>query len=101
MVDDDTDFFTLQANDSQSSIGVGTFRDPAANTNHDRVVPPISQLPPELLIAIFAKLSLPVDMLHCMLVSRSWATNCVGILWHRPSCNTWENLLMVVASVRK
>jgi len=38
-------------------------------------------------------------MLHCMLVSRKWAANCVGILWHRPSCNRTENLRSVVTSV--
>ncbi|KLJ11379.1 SCF E3 ubiquitin ligase complex F-box protein grrA [Blastomyces silverae] len=95
-VDDDTDFFMHLANDSESSVGMGTFRDLNVNTSPDVVLPPISRLPPELLISIFTKLSSPSDMLSCMQVSRSWAINCVGILWHRPSCNTWENLERVV-----
>lgn len=102
-VDDDTDFFMAQANDSQSSIGVSTFRDmtvtPALEREHR--LSPISRLPPELLISIFAKVNSTNDLLHCMLVSQNWAVNSVGILWHRPLCNNWKNLLNVVASVRK
>ena len=100
-VDDDTDFFMVQANDSQSSLGVGTLREPTVIHQRSVVLSPILRLPPELLISIFAKLNSPADMLSCMLVSQNWAANCVGILWHRPSCNNWENLLKVVASVRK
>ncbi|EAW08138.1 putative ubiquitin ligase complex F-box protein GRR1 [Aspergillus clavatus NRRL 1] len=101
-VDDDTDFFMAQANDSQSSVGVGHFReshDP--NSNNNMVLPPIGHLPPEILIAIFARLSSTTDLLSCMLVCRGWAANCVGILWHRPSCNNWDNLKRVTASVGK
>ncbi|KNG83225.1 hypothetical protein ANOM_009088 [Aspergillus nomiae NRRL 13137] len=65
--DDDTDFFTAQANDSQSSVGgIATSRDVHAQ-NGQYVLPPIGRLPPEILIAIFAKLSSPADMLSCML----------------------------------
>lgn len=98
-VDDDTDFFMVQANDSESSLGVGTIRE----HSHERhaMMSPINRLPPELIISIFAKLSSPADMLSCMLVSQSWSANCVGLLWHRPSCNNWDNLLKVVSSVRK
>ena len=99
--DDDTDFFMAQANDSQSSVGVATFRDLNVNNVQNAVVPPIGRLPPEILIAIFSRLSSPADLLNCMLVCRSWAANCVGILWHRPSCNKWDNLRSVVASVGK
>lgn len=99
--DDDTDFFMAQANDSQSSIGVANFRDLHVQSNRSVLIPPIGRLPPELLIAIFSKLVSPVDMLNCMLVSRNWAANCVGILWHRPSCNNWDNLKRVASSVGK
>ncbi|KAJ6144778.1 hypothetical protein N7470_008673 [Penicillium chermesinum] len=99
--DDDTDFFMAQANDSQSSIGVANFRDLHVQTNRSVLIPPIGRLPPEILIAIFSKLVSPVDMLNCMLVSRNWAANCVGILWHRPSCNNWDNLKSVASSVGK
>lgn len=99
--DDDTDFFMAQANDSQSSIGVTNFRDSHVPTNRSVPLPPIGRLPPEILIAIFSKLSSPRDMLSAMLVCRNWATNCVGILWHRPSCNDWEKLKSVASSVGK
>lgn len=36
-----------------------------------------------------------------MLVSRTWANNSVELLWHRPMCNNWRNLLNVVQSIRK
>lgn len=100
--DDDTDFFMYQANDSQSSVGAATSnRD--ATTKRGRaalIQPPICRLPAELLIYIFSKLSTSAsDMLSCMLVSRGWAINCSGILWHRPSCNNWKNLLRVASAV--
>ncbi|KAJ5084514.1 hypothetical protein NUU61_009093 [Penicillium alfredii] len=97
--DDDTDFFMAQANDSQSSVGVANFRDPHMQNGRPVPLPPIGRLPPEILIAIFSKLVSPVDMLNCMLVCRGWAANCVGILWHRPSCNNWDNLKSVASSV--
>ncbi|KAJ5085449.1 SCF E3 ubiquitin ligase complex F-box protein grrA [Penicillium argentinense] len=98
-VDDDTDFFMAQANDSQSSIGVANFRELHVQGARSVPVPPIGRLPPEILIAIFSKLALPKDMLASMQVCRSWAANCVGILWHRPSCNNWDNLKSVASSV--
>jgi F-box and leucine-rich repeat protein GRR1 len=102
--DDDTeDFFMAQANDSQSSININTFREMSVSQDLEREhrESPISRLPPELLIAIFAKLSSTSDLLNCMLVSHTWAANSVAILWHRPLCNNWKNLHNVVASVRK
>jgi F-box and leucine-rich repeat protein GRR1 len=99
--DDDTDFFMAQANDSQSSIGVANFRDSHPQNVRPMPLPPIGRLPPEILIAIFSRLNLPSDMLNCMLVCRGWAVNSVGILWHRPSCNSWSNLTSVAASVGK
>lgn len=100
---DDTDFFTAQANDSQSSIGVSTFREMAVSpaTERERYIPPINRLPAEILITIFSKLSSPADLRTCMLVSKRWADNSVDLLWHRPLCNTWKHLMNVVHSVRK
>lgn len=98
--DDDTDFFMAQANDSQSSVGVTTVREGNID-RQDAAIPPIGRLPPEILIAIFSKLNSTADMLNCMLVCQTWAANCVGILWHRPSCNKWDNLRSVVTSVGK
>jgi F-box and leucine-rich repeat protein GRR1 len=89
-----------QGNDSQSSINVTGMREMSVSQDLERDSP-ISRLPPELVISIFSKLSSTSDLLNCMLVSRNWATNCVGILWHRPLCNNWKNLHNVVASVSK
>ncbi|KAL4787664.1 hypothetical protein BJX76DRAFT_345355 [Aspergillus varians] len=97
--DDDTDFFTLQANDSQSSIGAGNTRDSQIQNDPETVLPPIAYLPPEILISIFSKLNSPRDLLSCLLVCRAWAMNCVGLLWHRPSCNNWDNLKRITAAV--
>ncbi|KGO36410.1 SCF E3 ubiquitin ligase complex F-box protein GrrA [Penicillium expansum] len=99
--DDDTDFFMAQANDSQSSIGVANFRDSRLSSELSEPLPPIGRLPPEILIAIFSKLVAPSDMLNSMLVCRGWAANSVGILWHRPSCNTWANVRSVTTSLGK
>ncbi|CRG85834.1 SCF E3 ubiquitin ligase complex F-box protein grrA [Talaromyces islandicus] len=98
--DDDNDFFA-QVNDSQSSIGVATFREQSGSNEADVYIPPIGRLPPEILISIFAKLNSPADMLNCILVCQKWAANCVGILWHRPSCNRFDNLRSVATSVGK
>jgi F-box and leucine-rich repeat protein GRR1 len=100
---DDTDFFMAQANDSQSSIGVSTFREMTVSpaTEREHRLSPVSRLPPELLITIFSKLGSTSDLKHCMLVSKSWARNSVDLLWHRPLCDNWKHLLNVVASVRK
>ncbi|KAL4975018.1 hypothetical protein BDW66DRAFT_160791 [Aspergillus desertorum] len=65
--DDDTDFFTLQANDSQSSIGAGNPRDSHIQSDPETVLPPIAYLPPEILISIFSKLNSPRDLLSCLL----------------------------------
>ncbi|KAJ5534777.1 hypothetical protein N7527_001031 [Penicillium freii] len=99
--DDDTDFFMAQANDSQSSIGVANFRDSRLSSEPSEPLPPIGRLPPEILIAIFSKLVAPSDMLNSMLVCRGWAANSVGILWHRPTCNTWANVRSVTTSLGK
>ncbi|KAI9806296.1 MAG: hypothetical protein M1825_006411 [Sarcosagium campestre] len=100
---EDTDFFTAQANDSQSSIGVTTFREMAVTPSREReqYISPVSRLPAELLIAIFTKLSATSDLRNCLLVSRTWAKYSVDLLWHRPLCNTWDNLRGVIRSVRK
>lgn len=99
--DDDTDFFMAQANDSQSSIGVANFRDSQISNVRSVPLPPIGRLPPEILIAIFSKLAAPSDILNAMLVCRGWAANAVGILWHRPTCNTWRNVGSVTTSLGK
>ncbi|EPE35082.1 RNI-like protein [Glarea lozoyensis ATCC 20868] len=83
---DESDFYAGN-NDSQSSIGVPTFRDMAVSG--EVCEPPANRLPAEVLIGIFSKLSGPAELLNAMLVSKRWARNCVDLLWHRPSCTTW------------
>ncbi|UNI17777.1 SCF ubiquitin ligase complex subunit [Purpureocillium takamizusanense] len=84
---EESDFF-LGANDSQSSLGVPNFQDMQVD---DACWPPVSRLPNEILISIFAKLSASSDLYHCMLVSKRWARNAVDLLWHRPACTNWRN----------
>lgn len=102
-LDDDTDFFMAQANDSQSSIGVTNLREMSMSIDLEQQhrQSPISRLPPELLISIFVKLGSTADLRSCMLVSYNWAVHCVGVLWHRPQCNVWKNLINVTASLSK
>ena len=52
------------------------------------------------MIAVFAKLSSPTDLKNCMLVSKTWAGNSVGLLWHRPSTNKWSNVQSVIRTVQ-
>lgn len=99
---EDTDFFTASRNDSQSSIGVSSLRDVAMSPSLERehLLSPISRLPPELLISVFVRLTSCSDLRSCVLVSKTWSRNSVDLLWHRPLCNSWKNLLNVVSSVR-
>ncbi|KAK4191343.1 SCF E3 ubiquitin ligase complex F-box protein grrA [Podospora australis] len=83
---EESDFF-LGANDSQSSLGVPNLQDMLVD---DECIPPINRLPNEILIVIFTKLSSLSDVLHVMLTCKRWARNSVDILWHRPSCTSWE-----------
>jgi hypothetical protein len=83
---DESDFYAGN-NDSQSSIGVPTFRDMAVSG--DVCEPPANRLPAEVLIGIFSKLNTPAELFNAMLVSKRWARNCVDLLWHRPSCISW------------
>lgn len=100
---DDADFFLEHRNDSQSSIGALSLRDMTVSPSQEREyrISPISRLPPELLIGVFAKLGSTTDLKNCILVSKTWARNCVDLLWHRPLCNNWKNLANVVTSVGK
>ena len=102
-IDDETDFFTSQKNDSQSSIGVPSIRDRSSSPVSGWARPrnPIDRLPAELLISVLTKLSSPGDILNCMLVSKTWSRNCVDLLWHRPLCNTWNSLVSVVNTLSK
>ncbi|KAI4226398.1 MAG: hypothetical protein L6R36_003206 [Xanthoria steineri] len=99
---DDTDFFT-QRNDSQSSLGVASLRDMTMSSSLEleHRISPVSRLPPELLISCFSKLNSSMDLRSCMLVSKTWSRNAVDLLWHKPLCNSWANLLNVVQAVRK
>lgn len=100
------DFFPGPKNDSQSSLGVPSLRDvPLSPTSEEQEqmykTCPSSRLPPELLIAAFARLNSCSDLRTCMLVSKAWARNCAEMLWHRPLCNTPKNLKNVADSVSK
>lgn len=105
-VDDDNDSFMLQENDSLSSLA------PSASPEEDQDAlqrefeercrrAPICRLPAELMIAIFAKLSSTSDLKNCMLVSKTWARNSVGLLWHRPQTSKWTCLKNVISTVMK
>jgi F-box and leucine-rich repeat protein GRR1 len=105
--DDDNDSFMLQANDSQSSLGLDMSPE-MSQTEAMRLeyeercrVSPVHRLPAELLISIFSRLTSPRDLQMCMLVCKEWAKNSVGLLWHRPQMSKWESIHSVVSSIRK
>ena len=104
--EEDTDFFTVTRNDSQSSLGALSLRDMIMSPTPEEQerlyrLCPVSRLPPELLIAVFARLSPSSDLRSCMLVSKTWARNSAEMLWHRPLCNNWQNLTNVTHSIQK
>ena len=101
---DDTDFFQLQRNDSQSSIGALSLRDISMSPTDEELqrlwrMTPISKLPAELLIGVFARLGSSRDLMSCMLVDKNWSRNSVDLLWHRPLCDKWNRLTSVVTSI--
>lgn len=96
----------LQANDSASSLGMSLSPEQSQDVSAQREyeercrVSPVHRLPAELLIGIFSRLSAPKDLQACMLVSKEWAKNSVGLLWHRPSMNKWESIHSVLQTIR-
>lgn len=97
----------LQANDSQSSLALSLSETDIMSDGIDeeeyqrRCQIPVYRLPAEILISIFSRLSSTTDLQACMLVSKEWAKNSVGLLWHRPSMNKWTSVHNVVKSIRK
>jgi F-box and leucine-rich repeat protein GRR1 len=95
----------LQSNDSLSSLAPSLSPDSDDEARRRAIqeqnrISPVSRLPAELMIAVFAKLSSPADLKNCMLVSKTWAGNSVGLLWHRPSTNKWSNVKSVIQTVQ-
>lgn len=105
-VDDDNDSFMIQVNDSQSSLGADISQDLSYDAAMRREyeercrVSPVHRLPAELLISIFSRLTSPRDLQNCLLVSKDWARNSVGLLWHRPAMSKWESIHRVMMSIR-
>lgn len=87
--------------DSQTSIGELTnFRNMTVSpTRREGKPSPVRRLPPELLIAIFSKLSSPVDLRACILVSKQWAGCSVELLWHRPYFAEFKKYQAMVAAL--
>ncbi|KAI4628826.1 uncharacterized protein J4E88_000679 [Alternaria novae-zelandiae] len=103
--DEDKDSIMLQSNDSLSSLAPSVSPDSDEEARRRAIeeqnrISPVSRLPAELMIAVFAKLSSPADLKNCMLVSKTWAGNSVGLLWHRPSTNKWSNVKSVIKTVQ-
>jgi F-box and leucine-rich repeat protein GRR1 len=93
----------LQGNDSQSSLGADVSGELSQDNEYEERcrVSPIARLPAEILISIFSRLSSTGELQTCLLVSKEWARNSVGLLWHRPAMNKWDSIHSVVRSIRK
>ncbi|KAI1110573.1 hypothetical protein F5Y14DRAFT_454891 [Nemania sp. NC0429] len=94
---EESDFFLVN-NDSQSSLGVVPNLQDMQVTDAD-CLPTVAALPSEILISIFSRISDPKELLNCMLTCKRWARNVVEILWHRPSCTTWEKHASICATL--
>ncbi|KAI1125843.1 hypothetical protein F5Y10DRAFT_223926 [Nemania abortiva] len=94
---EESDFF-LANNDSQSSLGVMPNLQDMQVTDQE-CLPTVAALPSEILISIFSRISDPKELLNCMLTCKRWARNVVEILWHRPSCTTWEKHKAICATL--
>ncbi|GAW18376.1 hypothetical protein ANO14919_078510 [Xylariales sp. No.14919] len=94
---EESDFF-LANNDSQSSLGVVPNLQDMQVTDPE-CLPTVAALPSEILISIFSRISEPKELLNCLLTCKRWARNVVEILWHRPSCTSWEKHSSICATL--
>ncbi|KIW06372.1 uncharacterized protein PV09_02828 [Verruconis gallopava] len=103
-IDDDNDSLMIHENDSASSLTPSEEEDISDSLAQEMAerfrVSPISKLPAELMICIFQKMGSASDLKNCMLVSKEWARNSVGLLWHRPQTGNWAALQCVIKSLR-
>ena len=104
-VDDDNESFTLNDNESVSSVAPSVVDEDLSDSRDSDLeernrISPISRLPPEIMIAVFSRLASTADLRSSMLVSREWAKNSVQLLWHRPQTGRWDAIHSVVHSIR-
>ncbi|KAI1774387.1 RNI-like protein [Hypoxylon cercidicola] len=94
---EESDFFHV-ANDSQSSLGVVPNLQDMQVTDPE-CLPTVAALPSEILISIFSRITTPSELLNCMLTCKRWARNVVEILWHRPTCTSWQKHSAICATL--
>ncbi|KAI0884079.1 RNI-like protein [Annulohypoxylon maeteangense] len=94
---EESDFFHV-ANDSQSSLGVVPNLQDMQVTDQE-CLPTVAALPSEILISIFSRINSPSELLNCMLTCKRWARNVVEILWHRPTCTSWQKHKSICATL--
>ncbi|KAI0160004.1 RNI-like protein [Hypoxylon sp. FL1284] len=94
---EESDFFHV-ANDSQSSLGVVPNLQDMQVTDPE-CLPTVAALPSEILISIFSRITAPGELLNCMLTCKRWARNVVEILWHRPTCTSWQKHAVICATL--
>ncbi|XDG02659.1 hypothetical protein ABKA04_002274 [Annulohypoxylon sp. FPYF3050] len=94
---EESDFFHV-ANDSQSSLGVVPNLQDMQVTDQE-CLPTVAALPSEILISIFSRINSPGELLNCMLTCKRWARNVVEILWHRPTCTSWQKHKSICATL--
>ncbi|KAG0125837.1 hypothetical protein HOY82DRAFT_492427 [Tuber indicum] len=109
------DCFLSNPDDSHSSIAeltdfrnmtvspiekMASLRKPHPHQQQQQPLSPVNRLPPELLIAIFSKITSLVVLKTCMLVSRQWADCSVELLWHRPHFGEFTKYEAMVAAIQ-
>lgn len=102
ILDDDQDTLMSINDDSQTSIGdLTSFRDMTVSPSIKpaRPLSPVHHLPPELLMAIFSKLSSPLDLRRCMLVSKQWSNCSVELLWQRPYITRFDSFEIMIKAL--
>ncbi|KAL2890581.1 F-box and leucine-rich repeat protein GRR1 [Ceratocystis lukuohia] len=91
---DESDFYLIN-NDSGSSLSLSheeREEREIARIQQECKETPVHRLPNEVMMMIFAKLDRPSDILRSMLACKRWARNSVDLLWHRPSCTSFEKM---------
>ncbi|KAJ6258418.1 hypothetical protein Dda_6458 [Drechslerella dactyloides] len=98
----ENDFFQQSANDSSTSIVDDSkdTEDEELKQFEDMAVSRTAYLPPELLFAIFGRLTSPQDLQSCVFVCKSWARCAVELLWIRPYISKFKSLESLAKTIQ-
>ncbi|KAF8165532.1 hypothetical protein B0H34DRAFT_648978 [Crassisporium funariophilum] len=97
-IDEDSPSFPVHAHSQQPARWL---LKPQHLQPHPHEAPPISTIPPEILIQILKYIHSPRDLYSCVRVSRTWCECAVELLWHKPSFPKYGAINKMATLLRK